>query len=255
MDLIMFCKKCGAELAPDAAFCEKCGTPVAAPAPADVPPAPPVSEPVQAPAADPAAVNPAASAADAGTSANPAAPAGDPWAPASTTAPTGAPVNPPDPAAPNGFAQAIPMTPAPAKKSKRGLIIGIVIAVVVILIIILAVVGLSGGGGGAEPVIGEWEMFAIIDNENTDNITPVPSGSGSIEFESNGDLTLIIDGDPYTGTWEHDSDLTERLDDARGYTIDFDDLPNGSVSLTEVSGEDTVLLLIPGISYGMSFQK
>ena len=128
-------------------------------------------------------------------------------------------------------------------------------AILLAALFVFCLTACGSGGGGTDPIIGEWELFAIIDNENTDNITAVPSGSGSIEFEANGDLTLIIDGDPYTGTWEQDSDLTERLDDATGYSIDFDDLPEGSVSLTEVSGEDTVLLLIPGISYGMSFQK
>ena len=128
-------------------------------------------------------------------------------------------------------------------------------AILLAALFVFCLTACGSSGGGTDPIIGEWELFAIIDNENTDNITAVPSGSGSIEFEASGDLTLIIDGDPYTGTWEQDSDLTERLDDATGYSIDFDDLPEGSVSLTEVSGEDTVLLLIPGISYGMSFQK
>ena len=221
MDLIMFCKKCGAELAPDAAFCEKCGTPVAAPAPADVPPAPPVNEPVQAPAADPAAANPAASAADAGTSANPAAPAGDPWAPANTTAPTGAPVNPPDPAAPNGFAQAIPMTPAPAKKSKRGLIIGIVIAVVVILIIILAAVGLSGGGGGKmeDQLEGTW-------------VVVIPSADGDSNKDVGVSYTYDADGSFTISAFVGDMTLTSEYGT---YEITDD-----SVVATKENGDEVV---------------
>ena len=70
-----------------------------------------------------------------------------------------------------------------------------------------------------------------------------------------GTATLTITTDSYYGDWEQNPELTDRLDDATGYTIDFDDLHDGSVSLTEISGEDTVLLLIPGIDYGMAFQK
>ena len=113
----------------------------------------------------------------------------------------------------------------------------------------------NGGGGGKDPIIGEWDLFALTDLNDTSSSTAVPSGSGSITFNDDGSFTLVIDTDSYSGTWEQDADLTENLDDATGYALDFDNLPSGNASLTEISGEDTVLVIVSGIDYGMSFQK
>ena len=282
----MFCKKCGAELPSDAVFCEKCGAPVSAPAPADAPPAAaPANEPVQNAAFPGGTETPAAGPVPSDI------PQGTPAAaPTSSDIPQGTPpASPVSSDIPQGTPYA-PAAPAAPKKSKKGLIVGIVAVVVILLIILLAVFGLGGGknndggndgggaatagddsganinddndgsgfggfGGGSDPIIGEWELFALIDNNNTDDITAVPSGNGSLICESDYSCTLTITTDSYYGDWEQNPELTDRLDDATGYTIDFDDLPDGSVSLTEISGEDTVLLLIPGIDYGMAFQK
>ena len=113
----------------------------------------------------------------------------------------------------------------------------------------------NGGGGGKDPIIGEWDLFALTDLNDTSNSTAVPSGSGSVTFNDDGSFTLVIDTDSYSGTWEQDADLTENLDDATGYALDFDNLPSGNASLTEISGEDTVLITVRGIDYRMSIQQ
>lgn len=128
-------------------------------------------------------------------------------------------------------------------------------AILLAALLVLSLTACGSGGGGKDPIIGEWDLFALTDLNDTSSSTAVPSGSGSITFNDDGSFTLVIDTDSYSGTWEQDADLTENLDDATGYALDFDNLPSGNASLTEISGEDTVLVIVSGIDYGMSFQK
>ena len=257
----MFCKKCGNPLADDAAFCEKCGTPVADSAPA----APEAS----APGAFPEATVTASAAPEAAPTATPeSAPAAAPVPPAGGPVPGGA-------AAPAGAA--VNNAAPPAGKKKTGLIIGIIVAIVVIICILLAVL-LGGGGGGnnnpatggndvsnpgtgisnnaSDPIVGKWTLAATIDSENDNEVTPIFSDDAWVEFESNGSATLRISSDlVYDCTWSYDSEMTAALDEGTAYAMECSELPNFTAAITEISGEDGLFIIIPGLQYGMFFQK
>ena len=68
-----------------------------------------------------------------------------------------------------------------------------------ILLAALLVLSLTacGSGGGKDPIIGEWDLFALTDLNDTSSSTAVPSGSGSITFNDDGSFTLVIDTDSY----------------------------------------------------------
>lgn len=179
----MFCTTCGAQLPDGARFCSKCGAPVApAPKPAPEPPAPTPEPAAEQPAPAPAAPEPEPAAeAPAPKPTTAAAPAPDapkppeaasepvpatPPSPASpdaprppegmepTAAPSPAPATPPAPNAaekPAAPAATVPAdtfvpTPVPPKKSKKHLVIGIVVAIVVGVLAYGAVQMLMGGG-------------------------------------------------------------------------------------------------------------
>lgn len=159
----MFCTKCGAQLPDDARFCSKCGAPVAAtpePAPAPTPAPEPKSEPVPAPEPPEPAPTPEPEPAPAPTPSAPEpAPAPNPEAPRllamampqPTTpaapvppAPTAAEATAPGAAAPD--AGTFVPTPVPPKKSKKPLVIGIIVAIVVGVLVYGASQMLLSGG-------------------------------------------------------------------------------------------------------------
>ena len=181
----MFCTKCGAQLPDDARFCSKCGAPVAAtpepapaptpapepksepvpapepPVPAPVPSAPepapapepepaPTPEPVPAPEPEPAPVPPVPEPVPVPNPEAPKPPAEiampQPTTPAAPVppAPTAAEATAPGAAAP-GAGTFVP-TPVPPKKSKKPLVIGIIVAIVVGMLVYGASQMLLGGG-------------------------------------------------------------------------------------------------------------
>ena len=181
----MFCTKCGAQLPDDARFCSKCGAPVAAtpepapaptpapepksepvpapepPVPAPVPSAPepapapepepaPTPEPVPAPEPEPAPVPPVPEPVPAPNPEAPKPPAEiampQPTTPAAPVppAPTAAEATAPGAAAPD--AGTFVPTPVPPKKSKKPLVIGIIVAIVVGVLVYGASQMLLGGG-------------------------------------------------------------------------------------------------------------
>ena len=258
----MFCKKCGNPLADDAAFCEKCGTPVADSAPA----APEASAPGAFPEATVTASAAPESRPDCHAGSCPGCRAGSPRrtcpVPGGAAAPAGAAVN-----------NAAP----PAGKKKTGLIIGIIVAIVVIICILLAVL-LGGGGGGnnnpatggndvsnpgtgisniaSDSIVGKWTLTATIDSENDNEVTPIFSDDAWVEFESNGSATLRISSDlVYDCTWSYDSEMTAALDEGTAYAMECSELPNFTAAITEISGEDGLFIIIPGLQYGMFFQR
>lgn len=222
----MFCKKCGTELAADAAFCEKCGTPVSS----TIPPAAesPVSEP-SVPAQD--AANQPLTGQDA------------------TEQPTAEqPVQSAD--APETSSPAAPEK----KKSKKGLIIGIIIAV--IAVICIGCFALGGSADSPDPIIGKWTMIAYADQDNDNEIIPLSSSTGFyVEFREDHTVTLYLTEESKgEGTWETYPELSEKNDGNPAYKLNLDGLPQTVASMSEVDGKTTVFILMTGMSYGMIFQ-
>lgn len=178
----MFCTKCGAQLPDDARFCSKCGAPVAAtpePAPAPTPAPEPKSEPVPAPEPPEPAPTPEPEPAPAPTPSAPEpVPAPNPEAPKppaeiAVTQPTtpAAPVPPAPtvaeataPGAPAPGADAFVPTPVPPKKSKKPLVIGIIVAIVVGVLVYGTVQMLLGGGAWKGSMMLEGSS-ALFDQE------------------------------------------------------------------------------------------
>lgn len=142
---------------------------------------------------------------------------------------------------------------APAQKSKKPLIIGIIVAVIAVVLIGCFALGGSGGGGNNN-IVGTWDLTATIDG---DDVTPISRGLGYIEFKSNGTVTLSLGADAtYTGTYEKNNDLTDRVDSSKGaYDLNLTSLPSGVASISEINGKDGLFVIIPGVKYGMFFEK
>ncbi len=170
-----------------------------------------------------------------------AAPAGDSYTP---------PAAPVPPDMPNTGA---PMAPPPQQKSKKPLIIGIIVAVLAVLVIGCFALSAAGGGGDSA-IVGKWDLTATIDG---DDVVPISRGLGYIEFKSNGTVLLYLGEDTnYSGTYEKNDELTGRVDSSKGaYDLKLDSLPDGVASISEINGEDGLFVIIPGVKYGMFFQK
>lgn len=181
-----------------------------------------------------------------------AAPAGDSYT-APQAAPAGNGFTPPAAPVPPTPDYGAPMTPPPQQKSKKPLIIGIIIAVIAVVVIGCFALGAAGGGGDSQ-IVGKWDLTATIDG---DDVTPISRGLGYIEFKSNGTVTLSLGDDAtYSGTYEKNDELASRVDGSKGaYDVMLDSLPDGVASISEIQGEDGLFLLIPGVQYGMFFQK
>lgn len=221
----MYCKKCGALLPDDAAFCGKCGA-------------------ATAPVAEEPAV------ADVSAAAEPAGAAAPAEAEAPPAAEQPAPAAPPVPADQMPPAASVNSAP-PAGKTKGIVIAAVVVALAVICIAALA---LLGGGAKAEPVIGHWEMYAVYDSD-TESTQIAPRNAGYfVEFRKDGSATLQIGDDlAYECSWSFNQSKSDEED--RYYNMQCDDIPGFTAMLTDLSGVDSVMIVIPGLPYGMVFQQ
>ncbi|MCL2883889.1 MAG: zinc ribbon domain-containing protein, partial [Oscillospiraceae bacterium] len=171
----MFCPHCGAQNEGNGGFCAACGKPLTAAQPAG--PAAPAAAPVQP--TMPAQSETPAQAPVYGTPAQAPMPA----APAPTASIYGAPAQPEDPAqtpvygtpapaanpmfgapAPAYGAPEVPAAPAPGKKSKKPLAIGIAALAVVLVVVLVLTLLLSGGGSGA---MRKHSLFTFTNSEGT----------------------------------------------------------------------------------------
>lgn len=162
-----------------------------------------------------------------------------------------APAAPPVPADQMPPAASVNSAP-PAGKTK-----GIVIAAVVValaVIICIAALALLGGGAKAEPVIGHWEMYAVYDSD-TESTQIAPRNAGYfVEFRKDGSATLQIGDDlAYECSWSFNQSKSDEED--RYYNMQCDDIPGFTAMLTDLSGVDSVMIVIPGLPYGMVFQQ
>lgn len=166
----MICKKCGTEVADNFRFCPECGFDMAS-APAAEPAAEPVQEPVTTPVQEPAQNYAAPQNAPQGYyNAPQGAPQGNYYAPQGNPQWNNAPQgnwNQNPGYGMNGFA------PAPVKKKKTGLIIGIVSAVAVVAAgAVAAIMILGGNGGGKAPVKEGAGVNGSVDEKITIAETP-----------------------------------------------------------------------------------
>ena len=133
---------------------------------------------------------------------------------------------------------------------------GIVIAAVVVAlaVICIAALALLGGGAKAEPVIGHWEMYAVYDSD-TESTQIAPRNAGYfVEFRKDGSATLQIGDDlAYECSWSFNQSKSDEED--RYYNMQCDDIPGFTAMLTDLSGVDSVMIVIPGLPYGMVFQQ
>ena len=139
----------------------------------------------------------------------------------------------------------------PAGKTKGIVIAAVVVALAVICIAALA---LLGGGAKAEPVIGHWEMYAVYDSD-TESTQIAPRNAGYfVEFRKDGSATLQIGDDlAYECSWSFNQSKSDEED--RYYNMQCDDIPGFTAMLTDLSGVDSVMIVIPGLPYGMVFQQ
>lgn len=108
-----------------------------------------------------------------------------------------------------------------------------------------------------DAIIGHWEMIATCDQDNSNEMSSATGSGAYVEFNKDGSGLLYLDSDAkYNFDWAYYPELTAKLDDMIGYSIDFDTIPNAAnATLSESNGTDTVIILVDDIQYGMVFQK
>lgn len=162
----------------------------------------------------------------------------------------------PGPAAPPAPADQIPPAASVNSAPPAGKTKGIVIAAVVVAlaVICIAALALLAGGAKAEPVIGHWEMYAVYDSD-TESTQIAPRNAGYfVEFRKDGSATLQIGDDlAYECSWSFNQSKSDEED--RYYNMQCDDIPGFTAMLTDLSGVDSVMIVIPGLPYGMVFQQ
>ena len=162
----------------------------------------------------------------------------------------------PGPAVPPAPADQMPPAASVNSALPAGKTKGIVIAAVVVAlaVICIAALALLGGGAKAEPVIGHWEMYAVYDSD-TESTQIAPRNAGYfVEFRKDGSATLQIGDDlAYECSWSFNQSKSDEED--RYYNMQCDDIPGFTAMLTDLSGVDSVMIVIPGLPYGMVFQQ
>ncbi len=139
----------------------------------------------------------------------------------------------------------------PAGKTKGIVIAAVVVALAVICIAALA---LLGGGAKAEPVIGHWEMYAVYDSD-TESTQIAPRNAGYfVEFRKDGSATLQIGDDlAYECSWSFNQSKSDEED--RYYNMQCDDIPGFTAMLTDLSGVDSVMIVIPACRTAWYFSR
>ena len=205
-----FCNQCGAQLEDDMLFCNMCGAKQEAPAAPAAEPVAPVAEPVAEPVA------PAPEAAPVPETAAPEViPEAVPViAPASGYMQEAAPVYTPEPVAP------VPAQPAPKKKSKLGLIIGLIVGVLVIAGGVIA--GILIYKNSKKETIDASQLVKVI------GYGPNGHGSAAVVLANKNAMQELMEYDddenPYPGLWLY---LYEMVDD------DEEKYPSGVTSWIE----------------------